>query len=766
MSDHSSMPDVEELESFVGPYERWVFGEGRRYAYPPIRESDRYPELDRYLTAMLEIPQVAGPSASSAEADPEVTIFPPIWRNVAADGKLPTFLPFFWRRPPRPGPLDVDGLRSFLQRFDFDVFLGPFLPAQEKFATGIVEPRSRFNFPIDPATVHPQFRQGDTILPRPIEDKWQLPDGIQHDGKRVAIVGIIDDGIPFANKTFLDSSGSTRIEYFWDQAGMPLDRNEPTVPFGRELSRDQINALIARHGDEDALYRDEGFLDPDTLGRTSALDRFISHGALTLDILIGGRNQLEEAQLPDFARVIAVQLPNAIAWDTSGFGKDMLMLSAFHFILERASFMAESLEREKEVPHERPELPLVVNFSYGFTAGAHNGETDLEAAIGNLIGKRRKLGGPTAVVLPSGNVFEDRMHGVITPDDLADGEFRFKWRLQPNDRTSNYLELWFPAADDAVIGAHQVELVPPSGPVDLPEENKPQIEVKPDPQRRDDGSGDPIRFRDVLGASGRDKIGQLSADKHRNLRCWRVMIALAPTDPEAMVDSDNNVTELPRSEAGLWTVIVRRAAGHPALTEPILCWVQRDTDPADLRSGARQSYLQAATGDTGHRPPRSTGDARDKEGSFVKRYGSLNGLATHPLMTVVAGIDNVTGRPALYSSAGPVRRIDVCQSQDPGQGDVSCSSVSDRSPFIAGYVGGGTRSRSFGTLVGTSAAAPQVARRIARAFVLRSEADINGAESSNYVALAEGGEKPAEPTQEHFARIGSHIFNRKPMGRI
>ena len=86
---------------------------------------------------------------------------------------------------------------------------------------------------------------------------------------------------------------------------------------------------------------------------------------------------------------------------------------------------------------------MVVNFSFGYSGGPHDGGSNLEAAVGQLIEHRRKRA-HTAVVLPSGNTFETRMHGRILPTRFIDGAFSFKWRIQPNDRTSSYLELWFP----------------------------------------------------------------------------------------------------------------------------------------------------------------------------------------------------------------------------------------------------------------------------------------------------------------------------------
>ncbi len=69
-----------------------------------------------------------------------------------------------------------------------------------------------------------------------------------------------------------------------------------------------------------------------------------------------------------------MQLPGTVAWDTSGFGKEMFMLSALHYIFNLASEIARACDCEGE-------LPLVVNFSYGWTVGRHDGQSEMEIAI-------------------------------------------------------------------------------------------------------------------------------------------------------------------------------------------------------------------------------------------------------------------------------------------------------------------------------------------------------------------------------------------------
>src|SRR5262249_43189308 len=162
-------------------------------------------------------------------------------------------------------------------------------------------------------------------------------------------------------------------------------------------------------------------------------ERHTAHGAHVMDLATGYSVERDEKPAEDI-RIIGVQLPNLVTMDTSGVGKDMYLLSAFHYIFERADRIAAGYGID------RPRL--VINFSYGSFGGPHDGKLDIEAALGDLIQLRRDKRGPTALVLPAGNSFLDCMHATIREAGFAnpDREARLRWRLQPADRTPNFLE--------------------------------------------------------------------------------------------------------------------------------------------------------------------------------------------------------------------------------------------------------------------------------------------------------------------------------------
>jgi hypothetical protein len=585
--------------------------------------------------------------------------------------------------------------------------------------------RFRVAFPVAEESMHCELTSA------PSDPVWR-PDAKLRDriekGKKITVMAVIDDGLPFAHRNFRDAGGTrSRVEFCWLQSVAKWE-SQKSVLFGREYTRDAIDGYIAQYGDdEDTLYREAGATaDTEDLG--SMLDRHATHGAHVMDLATGYAPERGE-QPAEEIRIIAVQLPNTIAWDTSGFGKDMYMLSAFHYILHRADIIASKEGYDVE------NMRLVINFSYGFSGGRHDGGTELEAAINDLIRKRRcEKKCPTALVLPAGNTFLDRLHGVITRNDFVNDAAQFHWRIQPNDRTPSYLELWFWQGFNP--HGYRIELRDPWGRPQAPFD----IEIK---QTSLPKGGDPTR-RDSIWNERQQQVGQISVDMHRydaritqdiahndasdpdDSGRWRVLIVLAPTEPED--------ARLPRAESGKWIVAIERGPHADFIEDPIHCWIQRSADPESLRSGSRQSYFDEPK--DGRYDPNGELKEKDLKGTFVKRFGSLNGLATGPTSLVVGGYRLGAGlgsglaraRPSRYSSAGvldekwPSKRVD-------------CSSMSDRSRVLTGTVAAGVRSGSLSLVQGTSSAAPFVARQLAETFVTAEESVVQQARHNNYLSL-------------------------------
>ncbi len=710
-----------DLPVYLSPYEYWNFGAGRGYALPAMRDNSLY------ISAFAEF---ASPISSPGQAIKPIKTqghLPTLWA-----GCKPRFLPFVIDKPFDYELDSPEKLRALLGGGLENLNLGE-RPAVD--FLNIKSARFRVALPVPCKAMHPKMTAPDDPMPAPDE---ALSARIK--GKRLTIIAVIDDGIPFAHRNFRSADGcGTRFEFCWLQSAH-IDPQQTSVLFGREYTRADIDGLIARSGhDEDRLYHEAGATtDANDFG--SLLEHHTTHGAHVMN-LAAGYDPAHGEEPPEEIRIIAVQLPNSVTMDTSGFGKDMYILAAFHYIFNRADI----IRKMYGVPDPR----LVINFSYGYTGGRHDGKTELEAAISELIQTRRCIA-PTALVLASGNTFLDRLHAEIHDEDFHfSNAIALPWRIQPNDRTPSYLELWFwgefTPADPFDF---TIDLRNPGGDIvhlrDHEGRCHTSLQVGADDQNR--RSGDPIRVFMALNAQGQ-VFGQLSADWHRadakdgkskaetegdqdKTGRWRVLIVIAPTEPEDDC--------LPGADAGKWTVEIRRRFEPGVVDYPIHCWIQRATDFESFRSGSRQSYFDDNAYEEARFVPQ--GDLYEKDcndapfKTLVKRFGSLNGLATGKTSLIVAGYRLGAGlrsslacaRPARYSAAGTLKPDGIDKAVD-------CSSMSDRSRALPGTISTGVRSGSRSFVQGTSAAAPFVARRLAEAFA--EEESVLATPHDNYLSL-------------------------------
>ena len=153
---------------------------------------------------------------------------------------------------------------------------------------------------------------------------------------------------------------------------------------------------------------------------------------------------------------------------------------------------------------------------------------------------------------------------------------------------------------------------------------------------------------------------------------------------------------------GLWRIEIRNAASS-AIAKPIHAWIDRDDFNLGTLVRGRQShfvdpfydplrYLKEATDDT----PGSS--------ALVRRRGTLTGIASGDGALVAAGYRHSDRKHVRYSSAGPSRGSAV---------GPDCAAVTDQSRSLPGILAAGTRGASVVRLIGTSTAAPQLARWIA-----------------------------------------------------
>lgn len=519
------------------------------------------------------------------------------------------------------------------------------------------------------------------------------------------VVVVIDNGLALAHADFLTGpSHQTRVAAFWRQdetqgpqgraavsptpAKLDPARTGPApadLGYGHELTGPTIQAAIAAHThhgrvDEDALYRHWQMWE---------LNHAAQHGTHVGSLAAGPRVYTRtigtEDSPPDWqpandpasrAPLLVAQLDWASVADSSGGAMSVSVMDALAWALSRCAVDAR----------------VTINLSWGALAGPHNGSSMLESGMAQLIASS---GRTCQLVIPAGNAYQARTHAnallspptkkpkgrQVKPD--RGNEATIHWQLPPDDHSQSFLELWFedreqPARD---LQALEIELTPPGASSPLPPIRLGESQVWPS----------------AAAPQAAVLFPQQSALGHPG-SC--ALIALAPT---ARWFKDT-VT----SRAGSWQVRVINKGTACVVMD---AYIERDDVPLGVAdTGARQSWLEDRHYDN------SGGlggfiDHADNP-SLVRRSGTFNDIATG------AGTVSVGGIRYFASTMDPMARYSP-RSPDPDASRPERANVrkvpdrfavSDEHATLWGVRSAGTRSAARVRLVGTSMAAPQVAR--------------------------------------------------------
>lgn len=618
------------------------------------------------IPAGLSAQDFVAAARASATSDGPAILFQPLWAPALKESGQRVLLPAIIRSPaPAPG---ATGAAASMAQTVSDVAAAAFGARGGKI-------KVRLGAPVSASAVNAAAQGWDGV---------DIPAGdAQVAAKPIVMMAVIDDATPFAHVDLRDKAGRTRVECCHLQPVFAASGG--TTPYGLEFSRADIDALLARHGpDEDAIYAASGalaFSRPDT----PALSRLASHGAHVLGAAAGFRHgrRWTAYETPQFdldqLRVIAVQLPVQPELDAALYGRDGAILAGAHYIFNQADKIAAA--------YGQSGAPLIINISYGFTAGPHNGQTDIEIELARLVALRRAapIKAPTHVVLPAGNTFAASLVATLSATDFKpEGDSAradLGWRVSPDDRTRNVLEIWF--APDADLSSLSLDLIAPRGG---------GVSFAPG-----DLAGDFVD-REILARGGR--VGVCACQSTGGMRYLSIVLNPTEWTPGAAA--------LDLAPAGRWDLRLT-CADPAALKGPVKCRIQRDHDRPGAYRGARQSYFD----DPADAPVAYHGGPSTRDAGKVRRYGSINGMATNEAFIVVGGYDARRGEPSRYSSAGEL----PAGAPAPRGGQVTCSAPTDTSSALRGRVGAGARSGAHFRLVGTSSAAPQVARALARAYL-------------------------------------------------
>ena len=511
------------------------------------------------------------------------------------------------------------------------------------------------------------------------------------------LLGVIDSGCAFAHASLRrERAGQTRILSIWDQESCAKDVAFVSKPSIAGLPQGLDYGLQILRGELETLMRNattDGILNEDACYEAAnyrLLRPAVTHGAHMLDLLAGPvplghrvwkRVAGEPATQPDFKRaadtdavdsdIVFVQLPRDALGDTTGGWLCVHVLDAVHYIL---GCKGPDTER------------VVISLSYGSQVGPHDGTSTLERALADLCERHPYLD----IVLPVGNSFDRRSHASgIVPKRKFGAKIdlvlpQVRWSVPVDCEESTFVELWMPSG--AKTG---VRLKPP---------------LSTEPGSPTVGPGECWVWPDAHKPSvGIFHLARPACGLHGSM----VLVALAPTTTFS--------ADVATAPAGYWRLEL--ACDDDGLPKVDAYIARNDPDIGEPTRGRTARFVSA-----GYDPGSTLRSADDDDVAgtpdIVSRRGTMNW--TFPATAADArGMHVVAGRVLNtqfpngvrkqyhppYSSAGPDRLAQVNAPEG------SC--VTDESIVLRGVRAGGTRSGGHARIIGTSTAAPQLARLIA-----------------------------------------------------
>lgn len=494
------------------------------------------------------------------------------------------------------------------------------------------------------------------------------------------LIGVLDDGCPFAARQFLRARApaSTRVRAIWDQnhdrRPVQIKEGGKILSFGEELSdfnygleyrRESVALQIGlddwmkRHSSNDGIIDEDGCY-ADACFKSLRLRE--THGAHVMDVLAGdvspaarvGPTQphTDHRDPPSWAAgqdaacaadIVFVQFPESGIRDATGVWLKAYVLDGIRYILSFAG------PRTKQV---------VVNLSYGPTTGPHDGTAVLEKALSALVDEYDGSGGKPKldIFLAAGNSYLTDGHVFFVKEKTMPDRIEWIWRLPPDNSALCFAEVWMKT--DHVNSRVKITLTAPDG-------------------------------------SARPLIGPIAWGDNT---MWLLQVGPTIVMPgvHAHEHGDYTIRVEDLVEGAQVDAYVARTDPNLGVISPAKSSCFVDPRWEETRSAAAGcTYVNGEF---------------DNAGSLVSRFGTLNGIATNqnPSVHVAAGdmLMFRDGRKAPYSSAGPARPPSARVGPD-------YALFSDESYALEGVRAGGTRSGAVFRLVGTSAAAPQLARWVA-----------------------------------------------------
>ena len=583
-------------------------------------------------------------------------------------------------------------------------------------------------FPVPSAVANPDPEAnlpGDGSLPPP--DAADLPLFDAAHAATTLVMGVIDIDIAFGHRRFRTGDGNSRVLAAWQQ-GAPLRAETRTgLPFGEELLQDGIDGLLdayrlggpAGRLDHDGFYTRLGLISHDRIEGMGALARREAHGTHVLGLAAGQDPGADPAGFADNVRLLVVNLPPPSFFGEGGAFLDYYLSYGLQWIVKtHAAIVAAN--RAAGVIEAAP--PLLVNISFGKQAGAPDPWRAAEGGAVDPLATGGAAGDPDPVVLvPAGNDNLERCHAQF---DLGDGERTLAWRVQPDDETSNFLEIWAlpeyrPGADGGL----------PEVPLPL------EIDLElPDGTRAGYGAPGHRSVRELAGGLGRIYCDWVYSDQRAAYRL-RYLICLAPDG--LTVPGDPAARGAP---AGRYRLHLKNCSCHSRLE--VRARIQTDEATLPSARNARRAYFEdpdyalfepdGRLADSYPYPGGPRPVSYDNQ-SPIRRHGTMNAYAADDRVVAIAGFRSSDGRPAAYSATGLGLRDARW-----GRAAPTAAFPSDDGAVHFGLLSDGARDGSVVALQGTSFACAAATR-----FV--TEAALSALMAGRAPELAEAlGDNPAD----------------------